>query len=278
MFTAAMCVWAGDNDKLFRNALESILSQTLLPCEIVLIGDGPLTDMLYQHIREIKHKIDQCSLQCDFQYIELDANYGHGVARRASIDNAKGDFVAICDADDFNHKNRFELQYHYLENNVDTSLVGSQIREQNLLLDSAQSTVRSVPITNDEIITYAAARCPFNQMTVMFRRVDILSVGGYEDFYCNEDYFLWFRLIKAKKKLANLKDILVTAHIDTNSFKRRGGVKYFLSEVRIKRLFLDNGMLGYFDFLYNVSIRFVLQILLPGFVRQLIFKLYLREK
>ena len=88
-----------------------------MPTEIVLIGDGPLTDKIYQHIREIKHKIDKYSLHIDFQYIELDANYGHGVARRASIDNAKGDFVAICDADDFNHKNRFELQYHYLKNN-----------------------------------------------------------------------------------------------------------------------------------------------------------------
>ena len=33
-------------------------------------------------------------------------------------------------------------------------------------------------------------RNPFNHMTVMFRKKDILAVGGYQPFYLLEDYYL----------------------------------------------------------------------------------------
>tara|TARA_B100000579_G_C22704182_1_gene791251 strand:+ start:245 stop:1081 length:837 start_codon:yes stop_codon:yes gene_type:complete len=277
MVSVAMCVYAGDNEKLFFNALDSILSQTMLPDEIILIGDGPLIKPLYDQIDKIRHKINHNTINCHFRYIELDKNYGHGEARRASIENARGDLIAICDADDLNHNKRFEIQSNYLKNNPTISIVGSHVLEKNLLTEDEKYSVRKVPISHNQILKYAPQRCPFNQMTVMFRRKDIISVGSYEDFYCNEDYYLWFKLIKADMNLANIDKILVTAHLDSNSFGRRGGIKYFLSEIKVKKIFLNAGMLSYYSFLYNVVIRFVLQVILPSFIRKFIFKIYLRE-
>ena len=272
MISAAMCVYAGDNEILFFNALESMLSQTMLPDEIVLIGDGPLIKPLYDQIDKIKHKIHVNSINCDFIYIELDKNYGHGQARRVSIEKARGELVAICDADDLNHTNRFEIQSNYLKNNPSITIVGSHVLEKNFLSHDKEYSVRKVPISHEQILKYAPQRCPFNQMTVMFRRKDIISVGSYEDFYCNEDYFLWFKLIKANMNLANIDKILVTANLDSNSFDRRGGMQYFLSEVKIKRLFLKAGMLSYSSYLYNLVMRFVIQLILPSFFRKLIIK------
>ena len=70
-----------------------------------------------------------------------------------------------------------------------------------------------------------------NQMTVMFKRQDILSVGGYQDFYHNEDYFLWIRLINADYQLANIPEVLVKVNVDAQTFVRRGGYRYFRSEL-----------------------------------------------
>jgi hypothetical protein len=164
-----------------------------------------------------------------------------------------------------------------LNSNDDVVIVGGQIEESNLHDEQSAVTRRVVKLENSEIRDYAAHRCPFNQMTVMFRVADIIEVGGYKDFYHNEDYYLWYRLIKNEKRLANLDSVLVKVHLDQNSYGRRGGWKYFKSEIKIKRLFLELGLLNYAEYTANIIIRFMIQILLPKSMRQLIFKYLFRS-
>lgn len=42
-------------------------------------------------------------------------------------------------------------------------------------------------------------------MTVMFRKEDILKVGGYQHFYLLEDYWLWTRMINEGFKFYNIQ-------------------------------------------------------------------------
>ena len=274
-FSVAMCVWRNDNPVLFDRALTSILEQSLLPIELILVVDGPITQKIENVILEFQEEAPRSDIE--FVCIRLDSNIGHGGARNIAINKATTQFVAICDADDINEPSRFKKQYEYLNSNSDITLVGSQIYEQNLLGSNLAKSVRRVPLKHDVIVRYSGDRCPFNQMTVMFRREDILEVGGYQDFYHNEDYYLWFRLMLARKRLANLEDFLVTAHVDEKSFQRRGGLKYFRSEARIKQLFYRNGMLSLYRLCINILVRFVIQVLCPAKVRGFIFLRVLRE-
>ena len=103
------------------------------------------------------------------------------------------------------------------------------------------------------------------------------EVGGYIDWFCNEDYYLWIRLALANKIFANINDCLVKMRIDEKSYKRRGGLKYYKSEKKIQRLMLTNGMISKNEYLMNIAKRFVVQVCLPNNLRRIAFNLFARE-
>ena len=52
-----------------------------------------------------------------------------------------------------------------------------------------------------------------NQMTEMFKKKDVMSVGGYQHWYCNEDYFLWIRMALSGYKFHNVEKNLLTLEL-----------------------------------------------------------------
>jgi hypothetical protein len=67
---------------------------------------------------------------------------------------------------------------------------------------------REVPQTDTELKEYMKRRCPFNHMTVMFKRSDVLQAGNYQDWFWNEDYYLWIRMALAGMEFQNLPETL----------------------------------------------------------------------
>ena len=63
-------------------------------------------------------------------------NIGIGAARNYAINRCTGDLIAIMDADDISRPNRFELQYNFM--NCDVDYLGGQIEEFNELLKIRQ--------------------------------------------------------------------------------------------------------------------------------------------
>lgn len=60
-------------------------------------------------------------------------------------------------------------------------------------------------------------------------------------------------------------------------YRRRGGKKYFISEKNIQKYMLKNGMIGYPRYLTNVSERLVLQLLMPNWLRGIVFRTFARK-
>ena len=108
-FSVSMCVYGGDNARWFETAIESVLNQTLVPNEIVLVVDGPVPDDLDGVIR----KFEESEL---FKVIRLETNQGHGIARKTGLDNCTNELVAIMDADDICAPTRFEKQIKAFRN------------------------------------------------------------------------------------------------------------------------------------------------------------------
>ena len=201
---------------------------------------------------------------------------GHGYARRVGLENCKYDLVALMDSDDISLKNRFELQYKFLLNNPRIGIVGGQIEE---FIGNKKNIVskRNVPEEDKEIKHFLKYRCPFNQMTVMFYKDKVLKAGGYKDWYCNEDYYLWIRMYLNNVIFHNLNETLVLVRINDKLFTRRGGVKYFLSEFGIQKLLLKNKIINIKDFIVNVLLRFLIQIVLPNKIRKILFMKFVRN-
>lgn len=266
MISVIICVYKKDCPVLFRKSLNSVFNQSLLPSEVVLCIDGELT-------KELTLVVSDFSKKNKLIVVKNKQSLGHGQARMVALKKTTNNIVAVADSDDISRFNRFKIQYEFLLSNK-VSIVGSSIQEfsGDLLLNK-----RVVPVSHDNIIKFAKYRCPFNQMTVMFRKEDVMSVGGYVDFFNNEDYFLWYRLIKSGFKLANVSNILVDAHVNLEFIKRRRGWKYYKSEIKLKKIFYKDGFINRFDYLFQVIIRFVFQIILSEKILKLIYNKWLRK-
>ena len=91
-----------------------------------------------------------------------------------------------------------------------------------------------------------------------------------------EDYYLWARLVNAKFQTKNIPQLLVNVRVDTKMFARRGGYKYFKSNKEISKQMLKMKIINYPYYLFNVSVRFVTQVLMPNNIRTLFYKKVLR--
>lgn len=269
-FSVSMCVYGGDNAQWFELALNSILNQTIVPSEVVLVVDGPVPDDLNAVILE--HEDMEI-----LKVIRLETNQGHGIARKTGLDNCTNELVAIMDADDICVPNRFEKQIEVFYNHPDSDIVGGMITE---FIDTPENTVgkRIVPLEDSEIKEYMQRRCPMNLVTVMFKKTSIEKVGGFIDWYCEEDYYLWLRMALANMKFRNVDDVLVNVRVGEDMYQRRGGVKYFKSEAKLQKYMLDNKMIGFPRYLINVSERLILQVLMPNKLRGFVFQQLARSK
>ncbi len=268
-FSVSICVYGGDNAEHFNLAMHSIFNQTLQPDEVVLVVDGPVGDDINNVIQKYQGEI--------LKVICLEKNVGHGDARRIGLENCTYDLVALMDADDISANDRFKKQIDAFSENPDISIVGGQISE---FIDNTDNIVgeRIVPLEDKDIKEYMKKRCPMNQVTVMFKKSDVQSVGGYIDWYCEEDYYLWIRMALNNLKFFNVPDILVNVRVGKEMYQRRGGLKYFKSEAKLQRFMLNNKVIGLSRYIINVTQRLILQVLMPNKLRGFIFKIFAREK
>lgn len=268
-FSVSMCVYGGDNANNFDLALESVYNQTLPPDEVVLVVDGPVPNIIDEVIKKYEE-------HNGFKIIRLAVNSGHGEARRIGLENCSNELVALMDSDDISVRDRFEKQICVFKNDDSVSIVGGQIKE---FIDSTENVVgvRNVPLKDAEIKDYMRKRCPMNQVTVMFKKSDVQSVGGYIDWYCEEDYYLWIRMALAGLKFANIDSNLVYVRVGEKMYQRRGSVKYFASEAKLQKYMLKNGVINFVTYAVNVTERFVLQVLMPNKLRGWVFQKFARK-
>lgn len=251
-------------------AVRSILNQTVAPSEIIMVVDGPIPNDLELTLSVIKKEFDGLRL------VRFAENRGHAAARQASVDNATNELVAVMDSDDIALPDRFEKQLAFLAANEDIDIVGGQIDE---FIGEVNNVVgrREVPCADEEIKAYLKSRCPMNLVTILARKSSIQRVGGYIDWYCEEDYYLWIRMFLAGCKFANLPDTLVNVRVGEAMYQRRGGWRYFKSEASLQRYMWKHGVIGLGRCIYNVAIRFAVQVAMPNSVRGWVFRTFARK-
>lgn len=267
-FSVSMCVYEKDNPQWFDRALESVaVEQTVKPFEIVLVVDGPVPP-------EIDDVIFKYAKTCDerhifFNVIRLEKNQGHGNARRRSVSSCSTEIIAIMDADDVSDCHRFQTQLPLLNQGID--ICGGNIAE---FIGEESNIVshRNVPVEDDAIKEFAKKRCPFNQVTVMFKKKVYEKAGGYMDWYQDEDYYLWLRMMKIGAVFANTGSVLVNVRIGDKMYQRRGGLKYYRSERKLQKYMLKEKMISLPRYVLNCSMRFVIQVLMPSRMRGWFFK------
>lgn len=179
-----------------KETLGSIFAQTYPHFEVVLVDDASC-----DALGEVLASFGDSRLRIT----HLEKNVGVSAARNLGIHLAKGEFIALCDADDVCHPQRFEKQLSFLEQHSNIDLCGSAF----VCFDTVDREIVMNPAHDDEIKKAMMLGNAFGLSTVM-ARAEIFKANGFdESLNVSEDYELWTRLAVGGARLANLPDKLL---------------------------------------------------------------------
>lgn len=269
-FSVLMSIYVKEEPEYFEACLESLVKQTLIPNEIIVVEDGPLTKELYEVIDRFEIKKPNL-----FKRLTLEKNVGLGKALSIGVEACQYRLIARMDTDDIADDFRFEKQVNEFKKNPRLGLTGSDIDEFENSLSEVVAK-RIVPHTHKEILKHAKRRNPFNHMTVMYKKDEVLKAGNYLPLNGFEDYYLWIRMLKNETITKNLPEILVHARAGKEMYKRRGGYKYLKDSMKARRTIYEVGFNSYLDYFISVSGQILVSIV-PNNTRAFIYTNFLRK-
>jgi len=203
------------NAELFLSeTIESIINQTFENIEIILINDGS-TDTTSEIIKNYAQR-DERIIMIEKQ------NSGPADSRNRGIFAARGEWIAILDADDVALPSRLELQLAYCRERPELVLVGSDAIE----MTSSGSQIQSYhyPSTHSDLFKRLYRMMAFPpHSSLMYRAEAVRSIGGFNTRYVpSEDYDLWLRLAEYGK-IACLSKPLVKIRKHASSISNLAG-------------------------------------------------------
>ena len=98
------------SEKLNR-AIDSVLNQTYKNLEVLLVNDNEPND---EYTEEVKRRIQRYQNDNRFHLIIQDKHINGAVARNVGIKQARGEYIAFLDDDDWWELNKLEMQVHEL--------------------------------------------------------------------------------------------------------------------------------------------------------------------
>lgn len=268
-YSVLMSVYYKEKPDYLRESIESMLSQTLAPDQIVLVKDGPLNTELDQIIKYYFESNPGL-----FTIVELEENLGLGKALDEGLKHCRNELVARMDTDDISLPERCETQVKEFVKDSDLSILGTMIDE---FYEDPKNIISSrvVPTTDKEIKKFIRRRSPFNHPTVMFKKSDVIRCGGYGSLRRKQDLDLFSRMINGGCKGANINQSLLLFRSNEDNYKRRKSWTYCKSYVDVQIKIWKRGHCSIFDLIY-VIVGQMIMYLSPMWLLKWISKNFLR--
>lgn len=252
-------------------AIESILTQTYKPIELIIVDDGS-TDQSWKTMRSYRNantktvRIYKTPKQLN--------SAGNG-ATELGLSHAKGVFMARMDADDVAYKRRIEKQVAYLIYHSDTIMVGSQAT----VIDKTGRIVgeKTVPTNHEAIYWQYGIVHPMIHPSVMIRRSLLPDPNKIymHKWGVNDDYSSFFRLL-SYGRFANLPEPLLKyrVHEGNSSLQHIKSMFWNITMIRFEAI-TKGGYRAPFILLPVMALQAFIVLLLPEPVLRELFY-YLR--
>lgn len=173
-----------NNADTLREAIDSILGQTLRELELIIVDDGS-TDTTRELVGEVLVSDPRVT------YLQL----GHvGISRsiNAGLAVAGAEFVAFQDADDWSLPDRLERELAVLESRPEVAVVGCRMREVD---ECGEPLSPRTSFAAGDVNAVLPHFNPIPNSCAMVRRALVLAAGGFDVRYRYAmDYDLWLRL------------------------------------------------------------------------------------
>ena len=211
-----------NNTTYIAETLESVLSQTYTPLDILVVLNGPAIDEISK--LESTYKDNVRFLTCAENGIVPSLNLG--------IANCKGRLIARIDADDLMPSQRIENQVNFLNENPLVVCVGGQLEYISSDLNLGKHP--GYPLDDKKIKHDLHRFSAIPHPGMMYRKEQVEEIGGYSVLFpLIEDWDLLVRLAKLHK-LANLETSVVKYRVHStqstvrNSKTQEESIKNFV--------------------------------------------------
>lgn len=214
-----------EEESLLRQSIESILNQTYCDFEYIIILDDPENEV---HKRVIEEYVLRDGR---IRFLINEDEHGRTVALNRGIDLAKGEYIAIMDADDISLSDRLEKQLNYIElHHYD--LIGGiteMINEDGTTLYS----IKKIPTNPKKISKCLKYGQCIAHPTWLGKREVFEKLNGYRNIPLCEDYDFTLRAVLNGYKISNLNAVVLKYRMTANSISRKNLFEQYLYMVYI---------------------------------------------
>lgn len=214
MFSVIIPVY--NSEKTIEKSLKSVFDQTIQDFEIIVVNDGS-TD----HSLDVLNKYKSCHSNMT---IINQKNAGPGAARNKGIKNAKGEYIAFLDADDYWSEDFLEVvlaasnnrtaDYIYIEmvkENINGKVVGKTNVARNKDLSKQQMICRQM-----------TGKMPWGMSKVIKREIIGKCGGKFMELTVGEENIFSFEALKASKNIA-FTDKVIYHYLQTEDGQHKKG-------------------------------------------------------
>ena len=267
-YSVLMSVYKGEKPEFLRECIESMLGQTFITNDFVLVCDGPLTKELDNVIDEFEEKYDF------FRPLRLPENMGVGSCANAGLEVCRNEYIVKMDSDDIAVPERCEFSLYIMAKHPGIDMLGAYISEFDS--DTGEEiAVRKTPSGNVAIRKYARRRNPFNNPTLVYKKSWVEKIGGYSTVRRCEDYDFVVRMLAAGAVGRNIPKVLVRYRVNGGNYDRRRNWANTRSFIAVRWKIYRSGFSRFSDFLVTTAAQLVM-FLMPSSLTGRFYKKLLR--
>ena len=223
-----------NTEKFVWEATRSILNQSFKDFEFIIVDDCS-TDWSYEICKEYARKDKRIKLYRNKK------NMWVSFTRNRLIELSKTNYIATQDSDDISKIDRFELEYNFLDNNLDYWVVSWN----NIIINEDWKTIwyRKYCKNINKIIL---KKSPISNASSMIRKDLFLNVWWYDkNLNYAEDYDLWLKFYSKNYKIKNLNYYLLKYRlrkwqIKSNKLKNTIKNSIFVQKRAIKKYWIKS--------------------------------------
>jgi glycosyltransferase involved in cell wall biosynthesis len=200
---------------------ESIRAQTFREWELVLVDDGSTAAATVA-------EIDRIADDPRVVLIRLPQNQGIASALNVGLKRCRGELTARMDADDKMLPTRLARQVAYLRTHLDVSIVGAQSQAIDWETRQLHPPTSHPETVTDEFIErqFQTSEIWFlNHPTAMYRRRDVMNLGGYPAYRIAQDLGLWLKVVRTGLKIHNLPTVELHYRLHPRQISTANGVR-----------------------------------------------------
>jgi glycosyltransferase involved in cell wall biosynthesis len=180
-----MCAYNAEH--YIQEAIESVLAQTYTGWELIVVDDGS--------VDETAHVVQRFTSDTRIRYAYQE-NKKQGAARNLALSMAKGEWIAILDADDRWHPKKLEMQLAAIREyqaDVYCSKVNFIDSSGSVMDFSSQVQIQVGYLQNELPLLNGRNDVVFS--TVLMRKALLVSIGGFDETPgIAEDYNLFLKM------------------------------------------------------------------------------------